>query len=721
MLVRQLRLGFVLPLFLSLPGLTASLVAQGTTATVTGIIADSSGAQLPGAKITFTNIGTNITTTVTANGTGAYRVPGLLPGTYRSTVTMAGFKTSDREGIELHLEDNVTINFGLEVGATNETITVDASSQTLETSSPTVSQLIEGRQVEDTPLNGRNAMNLVALTPGVTPQGSSGGSASNNTNGGSYTNSFGYNNYQIAGGLANQGSVYIDGQPINLVVGHVTPFVLTQDAVQEFRVESSVVNPQYGEFGGGIISFGTKSGSDKFHGTFYEYLRNTKLNANTFFNNRTHVARPQFIQNQYGAAIGGPIKHSKAFFFFSYEGFRLAEGVPNLGIVPTPAELNGDFRADAPIFDPTTGPGTAKGGFKTQVSCQGVANVICMPGMTGSGITVDPTEQAMANVVKYFPTPNTTAGGTAFNFSQNAKANASSNEYIARVDENFGSKQKLFARYVLTDRVQQPTQYYFNTTGPSSGPGVHAKAASYLLGDTITLNQTSIIDLRVSYLRYRVDTNPQNTNVNLALLGPFYAAIQNQVTYREFPNIIISNTIPQPFGQLDTTTIAPSNNYVISGTYTKVLGRHTLSLGGEARQREQYANLAVNSSGFFIFAGTATDCIPAAGSPCVSPAGVPLGVFPPGAGANPIADFVTGVTTASLGFTTFKFPSTVNHYGGLFGNETFQVSQRLTVTAGLRYEIPGGFTEKHDSNTVLLPQLANPLVLVNTPAYPSRT
>ncbi len=719
MFFRKLR--FLLPILFLAFAINSSVRAQGTTATVSGFVADASGAQIPGATVTFINTGTNVATTATANGAGAYRVAGLLPGTYRSTVTMTGFKTVAREGIELHLEDAVTINFGLEVGATSETVTVDAGAQILETSSPTVSQIIEGRQVEDTPLNGRNAMNLVALTPGVTPQGSSSGSSSNNTNGGSYTNSFGYNNYQIAGALANTGSVYLDGQPTNLTVGHVTPFVITQDAVQEFRVESSVVNPQYGEFGGGVILFGTKSGTDSFHGSVYEYLRNTKLNANTFFNNRTGVARPQFIQNQFGTTIGGPIKHSKAFFFFSYEGFRLAEGVPNLGIVPTTAELSGDFRADAPIFDPTTGPGTAKGGNKTQISCMGVANVICMPGQTGSGITVDPTEQAIADVVKYFPTPNTTAGGTAFNFSQNAKANASSSEYDVRVDENLGKKQKLFARYTFLDRVQQPTQYYFNTTGPSSGPGVHARAQSYVLGDTITVSSTSVIDLRASYLRYFVFTAPQNTNFNLAQLGPFYAAIQKQVTFREFPNIIISNTISQPFGQLDTTTIAPSNNYVLSGTYTKVLGRHTIAVGGEGRQREQYANLAVNSSGFFIFAGAATDCIPAAGSPCVSPAGVPLGVFPPGSGANPIADFVTGVTTASLGFTTFRFPSVVNNYGGAFVNETFQMSPRLTITAGLRYELPGGFTEKHDSNTVLLPQLANPLVLVNTPAYPSRS
>ena len=685
-------------LLLCVPG---AALAQGTAAVATGFVTDASGAKLPGATVTYTNTATGVVSTTTTNGEGLYRVGGLLPGVYRSTVTMEGFKTAIKDGIDLHLEDVMSLNYALDVGSTSESVTVNANANILETSSPTVSQVIEGRQVEDTPLNGRNSMNLVALTPGVVPQGGTSGAATSNVNGGALTVAFGFSNYQIAGGLANTGSIYLDGAPLNLIVGHALSLVIQQDAVQEFRVESSVVNPQYGEFGGGIISFATKSGQNKLHGSIYEYLRNTALNANNFFNNETGVARPQFIQNQFGATVGGPIKRDKAFFFASYEGFRLAQGVPNAGRVPTPAELSGDFTADPTIYDPTTGK---------QFSCNGVANVICPN-------RFDPTSNYLANVLKYFPTPNTTAAGAAINFTQNGKAFAVNENYDLRGDFNLGSKQKLFARYVRLDRGQQPTRFLTNTTeGPTSTPSVGATGQQYALGDTIVLSPTSVLDLRASYLRYFAYVLPAATNVNLAGLGPFWGAIANKINFDGFPSLTLTNNITYPYALMNVYNRIPNNNYVLSGTYSKVAGRHSLTFGGEARRREEYYNQTVAAPGLFVFAGTVTSCIPSAIKAC------PNGVVIPGSGATPVSDFLLGTFTAApLGFPEVAFPSTVNLYGGLFANDTFQVSQRLTITAGLRYELPGGFTEKHDRNTVLLPQLANPLVLVNTPAHRSRS
>ena len=559
-------------------------------------------------------------------------------------------------------------------------------------------------------------MNLVALTPGVIPQGATSGAASNNTNGGSFTNAFGFNNYQIAGGFANQSSVYVDGSPVNIVEGHPTAYVVTQDAVQEFRVESSVVNPRYGEFGGGVIAFGTKSGGNKLHGTFYEYYRNNVFNANSFFNKQNNVKRPEFTQNQYGTTIGGPIKHDRAFYFGSYEGFRLAQGVPNAGRVPTPAELSGDFRADAPVFDPLT-PGK-------QIQCNGVLNVICQPGQAGAGTssTIDPTANYIANTLRYFPTPNTTTGGAGVNFSQNAKAAASNSQYIARVDYKLGSKQTLFARYTRFDRAQQGTVYLTNTGGPSTGASVSAHVDDAVLGDTIVLTPTSTLDLRLSYLRYGNFISPTNTNVNLSAFGAHYANIAPQLSDQVYPNISITNNITQPYAQAVTTTSAKLNNYVFSGSYSIILGRHSITVGGEARQREEYFSLLPDPAGFFLFAGTNTACLTPTCTTPVALGGTPVARTTPGAGATPIADFLLGaITAAPLGFQTAIPTSTVNRYGGAFLNDTWQVSPKLILTAGVRYEIPGGFTEKRDRNAVLLPQLTNPLVLVNTSAYPSRS
>ena len=712
-----------------------SIAAQtSTTATVTGSIVDASGAKVPTATVTFTNLASGVATTARTTSEGIYRISGLLPGTYRSTVTMAGFKTTIRDGIELHVEDQASIDYTLTVGSVSEDVTVSSSTALIETQSPTISQVIEGRQVLDTPLNGRNVMNLVALTPGVIPQGSTSGNTSNNTNGGAFTNPFAFNNYQIAGGLAGQSSVYLDGTPLNLAVGHTLPFVLPQDAVQEFRVETSVINPQYGEFGGGIINFATKSGGSAIHGTLYEYLRNNAFNANAYFNKQTivngaPVPRPEFTQNQFGATIGGPLRKDKLFYFISYEGFRLALGVPNVGRVPTPAELSGDFRADAPIYDPltvvplnpavnplATPPGTFPYATEKQFSCNGVANVICPN-------RIDPTSNIIGNTIKYFPTPNVTSPNPSINFSQNGRAGSQNNNYTARVDANATDKQKIFFRFTRFDGFQPRTQFLTNPIGPTSLPSNTAHAQDYVLGDTIVLSSTSVLDLRASYLRRINNINPQD-NANLAQLGPVYAALQPQIIGSQFPDILISNLIANPFSASNATTLASNDNYAVSGTYSKIAGRHALSFGAEARRRENYFGFSLSQSGFFVFAGTATSCIPYAGiTTCKAFTGAPNFSFTlPGASATPIADFVTGtITVAPLGFQESAVPSAVNLYGGLYANDTFQVSQKLTVTAGIRYELPGGDTEKHDKDTVLLPQLSNPLVLVNTPAYPSRS
>ena len=713
--------------------LPAALMAQGASATISGFVTDPSGAKIPVATVDFSNTATGVSGATTTNAAGLYRLSGLLPGPYRFTVSMQGFKTLVRGGIDLHIEDQVSLDFTLEVGASSESVTVQAGASMLETQTPTISQVIEGRQVQDTPLNGRNSMNLVALTPGVVAQGASQGSpSSNNVSGGAFSNAVGFGNYSIAGGLSGVGSVYVDGAPINLLIGHEVAYIVTQDAVQEFRVESSVVNPQYGAFGGGVVSFATKSGTSRLHGTVYEYLRNNIFNANSFFNNQTivngaSVPRPEFTQNQFGATAGGPIPHAKAFFFVSYEGYRLAQGVPNLGRVPTPAELSGDFRADGPVYDPASSKTVNGVTTEQQISCNGVLNMICPNSATagsGSGSFIDPTSNVMGNVLHYFPTPNTSAG-PAINFSQNGKAGATSEQYDVRVDQNLGSKQKIFARYSRLDRSQPGTQFLFNPLGPSAASAQGSSVQQYIAGDTVLLNSSSVIDIRASYLRFFAYDQPVASAVNLAQFdgnayggtGHFWSTVGPHLGAQTFPDVSITGNIPQPFNLLNFVVNQPLNNYVLSATLSKVIGRHSLSFGGEARQQESYFGAYPQPTGSFSFAGTATSCVPSAVKVCAGSAPVA-----PGAGATPIADFVIGtITAAPAGFESLKVPSVINHLGGVFANDIFQITQRLTVTAGLRYELPGGFLEKHDSNAVLLPQLANPLVLVNTPTYPSRS
>jgi hypothetical protein len=317
--------------------------AQNPNATVTGLITDPTGNAMPGATVLLIDVNTNVATTAKTNGDGLYRITGLVPSVYRAEISKEGFKRVIKDEIVLHVQDEVSLNFSLEVGSVTESITVEAGEPLLQTQTSSLSEAIEGRTVQDTPLNGRNVLNLVALVPGVVAQGSASGNPIGNQSGS--TNPNGWGNYQIGGGMSNQSATFIDGAPINTSYVNSVALVPSQDSIQEFRVETNNVTPEYGRFAGGVINLSTKSGTNSFHGTAYEYIRNKVLNANNFFNNSAGLPTPAFTQNQYGAALGGPIKKGKIFFFGNWEGFSLRTATPQVLTVPTDAERGGDFSA----------------------------------------------------------------------------------------------------------------------------------------------------------------------------------------------------------------------------------------------------------------------------------------------------------------------------------------------------------------------------------------
>jgi hypothetical protein len=319
--------------------LSTPLQAQATYGSVLGTVTDASGAVIPGASVTLTNIGTNQKNTAQTDAAGNYRFVNLVPANYRLEVEMAGFKRMTREPIIVQVEAAVRSDAKLEVGAVTETVEVTSAAPLLQTENGTLSQVVESRTVTEMPLNGRNTMNLLALTAGVVPQGSTqGGTQTNQTD---HSNPTGFNNYQIGGGISGHGAVYVDGAPLQVLFNNQIALVLTQDAVQEFRVATSNVSAEFGRFGGGVVSMASKSGTNSFHGSLYEYLRNNVLNANDFFNNRQGLKRPQWNQNQYGLTFSGPVVKDKAFFFFSWEGFKGRHGVPSSNSVPTQDMRNG--------------------------------------------------------------------------------------------------------------------------------------------------------------------------------------------------------------------------------------------------------------------------------------------------------------------------------------------------------------------------------------------
>jgi hypothetical protein len=647
--------------------------------------------------VTVTRVDTGLTLKTETNTAGVYQLFGLVAGPYRVDVSKEGFQSLVQQRIEIHVGETGVLNYELAVGSIRDTVTVEASAIMLESAATTVGQVIEERQIETTPLNGRNVMNLLALAPGVVPQGATSGPATNNQPSiGNYTNPAGWSNYQVGGGVAGQNAVYLDGAPLNVPIQNWIGLIPAEDGVSEFRVDSNNLAPEFGRYYGGVIGFLTKSGSNEFHGTAYEYFRNTLLDANNFFNNQANIERPPLVQNQYGLSVGGPVVKNKLFFFANWEGFANRAGLPYSARVPTAAERTGDFTSDAPIY---------YSGTTTQISCNGVINKVCP----------DATAYYMANGIKYWPLPNLpNAPENAVNFATNASSGSNSNQVTVRGDYDF-SKHRLFARYTRWGTNTLATNYFHND---APQPAVLTTTHQAVVGDTYAINSSTVADFRLSFLRFDFNSVPPALGkVDLSKF-PGLAPYANQVTFNALPVPFLIGYSPSPFPllALDVIQFYTFDTYSLTGSVTKVTGKHTLRFGADLDRFDGY----YSPSSFDAPTGTY--------------------LFVPGfPTTNVFANFMLGAALpGASGLSTGTWVSTYEPYAALYVTDSFRATSNLTINAGVRWDMPRGIAENHDLNTMLLPNVVSPLgsipnpatganqtlqgnlVLVNSPQYSSR-
>src|ERR1700688_1909990 len=319
-----------------------AVMAQSSNASLTGRITDSSKAVTPDAKVIAINTGTRVRYETVTNETGSYYVTNLPPGTYRIEVEKLGFKAVLKSDVILHVQDALEINFEMVLGSASESVTVRGGAPLLDTESSTIGTVVEQRKANELPLNGRNVFTLIELAASVVPQGGSTGTPVG-------VNPFGWGNYQVHGSFGNESAEFLDGQPLNICYIKLPIFIPTQDSIQEFRVQTSNLGPEWGKFSGGVTNLSTKTGTSSIHGEAYEYLRNKIFNANDFFLSAVNRPRPPWVQNQFGANAGGPVNfphfggRNKTFWFFSGEGFRLRTSEPFTATVPDKQERAGIF------------------------------------------------------------------------------------------------------------------------------------------------------------------------------------------------------------------------------------------------------------------------------------------------------------------------------------------------------------------------------------------
>jgi hypothetical protein len=658
---------------------------------ILGTITDSSGGVVPGATITLTNLGTNEKHSKPTDPAGFYEFLNLVPGSYRIEADQKGFKHLIRGPVVLEVNGAVRIDVTMEVGALGQTIEVTAATPLLEPVTSSIGEVVAERKVEELPLNGRNPLSLVALVPGVVPQGFSQSNPA-------VVNFSAWGNFQIGGAMANESEAIWDGITLGTVSANGISFVPSEDALQEFKVQTNNLSAEFGRTAGGIINLTTKSGANEYHGSAYEFLRNKVLDANNFFNNAGGIAVGPFTQNQFGATFGGPFViphvydgHDKTFFFVNYEGFRQRVGQTFLYTVPTMAQRIGDFSQSydahgnlVPIYDPlTTVPDPANPGhfLRNQFECNSVLNVIC-PGR------IDPVAKIMGG--NTWPAPN--SPGAPFtsidNFLVDASNPTDEDQFTSRVDKVVSDKQRITARYAFY-YIDAPgvDPFHNKTTTTDNGAPTTNKASNVAFDYISSFSPTSVFDLRIGYARLSFVRTPASIGQDLTQLG-FPSSFNDEVQVRMIPIISPEGVTPT---DNDVVIIRHEDTAQIQANLTKILNRHTLKWGFDGRMYRDSDMQSNSPSGGFSFTNqfTAADPFTLVGG---------LGM----------ASFMLGYPS-SASVTDCNFVALQSLYRAFYFQDDFRATSRLTFNLGLRWDWPGDFTERHNNLSFFLPDAVSPL------------
>ena len=660
-----------LTVFLVMLSGLGSARAQTNFGALVGTITDPSGGNIANASVEARNLGTNVSQTVKSGSTGDYSVVNLNPGLYSITVSIPGFSPQTKSPIDVRIGGTSRTDVALSIGAISETVTVTSSQNELQTDSSSLGGVVEGRAVLETPLNGRNINNLLTLVPGVVAGGGTAGSTVSNQ-GGAQTQAIAYGNYQIGGGFSGQSLFYIDGVQSNVPENNVNSLVPTQDAVQEFRVSTNNVSAEFGGFGGGVVQLSTKSGTNGFHGSAYEYLRNTVFNANDWFSNHLGRSRPPLHQNQFGVNAGGPIIRDKLFFFGSWERENIKQGFVSINTVPTLAQLAGDFSATGQNIYDISSAG------QPQFSCNGVLNVICPN-------RLDPT--ALKILAAESPAPN--AAGLTNNFLATAVTSGQQDQYNGRLDDVLGTSDSLFARYTFWNPHNNPSDPYGKLTGSGvTGNTTHEA----VIGENHIFNAKTIAEVRAAYLQNYNFQTPLSNGFNLSQFGAPYGTFQQQAAQGLLPKLSLPG---YNLGANDSQLYWLNTVYSINGSLTRILGKHTFKAGGMIRQIgwTTYSNnqgIQLNSDRSF----TANAKVPKSG--------------------NALASFLLG-TPISTNTSQVQGVHAFFHPFGAYLADTYQVTKSLTANLGLRWEQPGSYSENHNRDAILQPDSASPLAAIQNP------
>ncbi len=671
--------------------LSAALAWANVGGSISGTVKDPSGSVVLNANVTVRETGTGVSFKAHSDSKGHYTFPVLPVGHYELNVQASGFASYERKDIVLDTNAALTLDASLQVGGGSQTVSVTDDTLHVETTSTQMGQVITGRQMTAVPLDGRSYTDLLSLQPGVAPATSITSTTVQDV-GATVLN---------PSGTLNPGTISVNGQrefanyfsvngsDVEEDVNAGTAVIPNLDSIDEFRIITSNFDAEYGEFSGGQISVITKSGSNRFHGSAFDFLRNTDLDARNYFS----PTRGVFRQNQFGGTLGGPIRHDKVFFFVDYQGTRQTQGIDTGNIsVPSDADRMGN------LIDFTTGPtGNQLSGivggpsFATSLTQQLGYKVTSgesyyVPGCTSPAQCVFPNafipQSAWSvpaqRMLQYIPAPNTASGTFATSaYNQIVR----DDKGAVRLDAN--ARWGLLSAYYFIDDFDLNDPYPVAQSG-ASVPGFNAlttgRAQLIALGDTKTFNSTEVNELHFSYMRDLTNLGQPVGGLGVSLVSQGFANADGS------PSIVALDPKGQSVENLNfngystgaaaNQLIQANNVWQITDTFSKVLGSHSMKFGGEFHADEVNAHPIAQFNGNFVFSGTET--------------GVDF------------ADFLVGVPSQYNQSQLNPFYAR-NKYVGLFAQDSWHVMPSLTLNYGLRWDRIAPWSEKYNQISTFVP------------------
>ena len=709
------------------------LSGQGYFGTVSGVLTDPSGAVIQGAKVTLLDEQKGYQFTATSDANGRYLFASIPPGVYSVSAEMKGFEKEVRTHIKLNISENPTADLTLKVTGAAQTVEVKAQAQGIATEDAVTGQVVDRRLINDLPLIDRDVTELTYLAPGVTDMDDQ-------------CHNCGSTNFVSNGSRGASADILMDGASVTNFEpnGGVTQavYIPSPEAVEEFKVQQTNFSAEYGFSGASILNMVTRSGSNTFHGSVYDFVRNTITDANDFFNDRNDTPIPPVHRHDFGATFGGPIFKSKTFFFFDYEGLRASNMSTYFAGVPSAAERTGDFGEictsqggsfvggictdgsgnqlnSGQLWDPYSGTynDTDAGAVRTTPIPNNRLDLYVSPGSPALPANLQPAPGVAGNlidsvaqkVMSLFPLPTPSMSNPTLykNWTASGASPNSNDQFDLRIDHRFNEKNLLSAKYSQEWSSYTGYDCFKTVIDPCGGGSNKSTAHIFAINDTYTFTPTLLLTTTFGITRGAMRIFAYNSSLGsdpLSTLGfPSYleengfngvpAMFINDYTTAGFPNA--GN---DPYGNYKQGQLTGQ----LGGILTKIHGAHELKFGAEARLHQQNYIQTNAPLGYFNFDNRGSSICPAIGPSSICGDQVTI------AGGDDMASFMMGQVQS--GFYEIQFqPATENYQYAMFVQDNWKATHKLTLNLGLRYDVSLPRTDRYNRQNWFDPNVTNPL------------